>query len=123
MSDRATARSQWRLARERGETMTRSSAEQAEYRWFGLGWARRPKDGELRVFLLERLRENPFTRKEPIHVRVQGGEVTLSGEVSSSLARRGADDDAWATPGVVDVHNHLRVSIRGVARDGPRPID
>ena len=91
-----------------------------EYEWFGLGWAGRPDDREIRAFLLDRLRENPFTKREEIRVAVERGVITLSGDVSSPLARRGADDDAWATPGVVHVHNHLRVSIHPVSGRGPR---
>jgi len=97
------------------------AVERAQDRWFGLEWGRRPDDDDLRGFLIDRLRENPFTRREAIRVSVERGEVTLSGDVSSSVVRHGADDDAWATPGVVDVHNHLRVSIRRVADDFPRP--
>jgi osmotically-inducible protein OsmY len=91
-----------------------------EYQWFGLGWAAKPDDREIRAFLLDRLRENPFTRREEIRVSVERGVVTLLGDVSSPLARRGADDDAWATPGVADVQNHLRVVIHPVSGQGPR---
>jgi osmotically-inducible protein OsmY len=90
------------------------------YEWFGLGWGRRPNDRELRAFLLDRLRENPLTRQEEIRVRVERGVVTLEGDVSSALARHAADDDAWATPGVVDVENHLRLVIHPVSGGGPR---
>ena len=90
------------------------------YAWFGRHWAVRPGDGEIRTLLLEQLREDPLTRRQPIAVRVQEGVVTLSGDVSSWQARRAADDDAWATPGVADVHNHLRVRLRPADPQGPR---
>src|SRR5436190_10805480 len=91
-----------------------------EYERFGLEWAAKPDDRVIRAFLLDRLRENPLTRFEEIRVRVERGVVTLSGEVSSSAAHLGADDDAWATPGVADVQNHLRVQLHPVSGQGPR---
>lgn len=69
--------------------------------------------------MVDRLREDPFTRKEAIRVDVLDSVVTLSGEVSSSLARRAVDDDAWSTPGVSDVNNHLRARLRPAGHDGP----
>jgi osmotically-inducible protein OsmY len=90
------------------------------YEWFSLGWGRKPDDREMRAVLLDRLRENPLTRKEEIRVRVEDGVVTLVGNVSSVVARQGADDDAWTTPGIVDVSNHLRLVIHPVSGDGPR---
>src|ERR671922_226747 len=90
----------------------------ARYEWFGLGWAK-PDDREMRAFVLDRLRENPLTRREEIRVRVERGVVTLEGDVSSTVARQGADEDAWVTPGVVDVRNHLRLAIHPVSGDGP----
>ena len=61
-----------------------------------------------------------IARWEEIRVRVERGVVTLVGDVSSGVARQAADDDAWATPGVVDVRNHLRLVIHPVSGDGPR---
>jgi osmotically-inducible protein OsmY len=99
----------------------RREIEDPEYRWFGLSWAGRAGDREIRIFLLDRLRENPFTRREEIRVSVERGEVTMTGQVSSPLARRAADDDAWATPGVTEVHNHIRVvMIRPAGGEGPQ---
>lgn len=71
--------------------------------------------------LLEQLRDDPFTRTQSIKVGVAEGVVTLEGVVTSSVARRAADDDAWATPGVRDVNNHIRVvTLRAASPDGPR---
>jgi osmotically-inducible protein OsmY len=100
--------------------MRRPDLGHVDYLRFGLDWAGRPEDREIRHFLLERLRESSLTRREEIRVAVERGVVTLTGQVASPLARRGADDDAWATPGVTDVHNHIRVVIRPVSGDGPR---
>jgi len=107
----------WSVSQMGGEETVPASPQ---YEWFGLGWAGKPDDHQIRALLLDRLRENPFTKREEIRVSVERAVVTLSGDVSSPLARRGADDDAWATPGVADVQNHLRVVIRPVSGLGPR---
>jgi|GraSoiStandDraft_16_1057320.scaffolds.fasta_scaffold2928234_1 osmotically-inducible protein OsmY len=91
-----------------------------EYSWLAASWTGQPSDHEIRALLVDRLREDPFTRKEDIRVEVLDAVVTLSGEVSSAIARRAADDDAWATPGVADVNNHLRTRLRPAGHDGPR---
>ncbi len=44
-----------------------------------------------------------------IKVDAQQGQVTLSGTVRSFVQRRIAETAAWATPGVNDVVDHLRV--------------
>ena len=87
--------------------------------WVGWASAAKPTDDEMRGILVDQLREDPFTKREAIHVTVSGAVVTLTGSVTSSTARRAADDDAWATPGVRDVENHLQVTIRPTS-DGPR---
>ena len=89
------------------------------HRWFGGGLTHRLEDGEIRAILVDQMREDPFTRREPIHVTVEEGVVTLTGSVSSSIARRAADQNAWATPGARDVNNHLRVELRPVGPEGP----
>jgi BON domain len=100
------------MARDRG----RAGGDSA---WFGWAASARPTDLEMRGILVDQLREDPFTRREAIHVTVSDAVVTLTGSVTSSQARRAADDDAWATPGVRDVENHLRVTLRPT-HDGPR---
>ena len=89
--------------------------------FFGWAASARPSDPEIRGILVDQLREDPFTRREAIHVTVADAIVTLTGSVTSSQARRAADDDAWATPGVKDVENHLRVTLRPT-HDGPRAL-
>jgi hypothetical protein len=96
-----------------------SDWDRGDYAWFGRVASGRPSDQEIRGILVDQLREDPFTRREAIHVTVSDAVVTLTGTVTSSLARRAADDDAWATPGVKDVENHLRVTLRPT-HDGPR---
>jgi len=44
-----------------------------------------------------------------VNVEVNEGVVTLSGNVDTVVAKRSAGDDAWDTPGVVDVINNLKV--------------
>ena len=89
-----------------------------DYEWFGKSLSARTSDIEIRRILLDQLREDPLTRREGIQVTVADAVVTLAGTVSSSLARRAADEDAWATPGVRDVDNHLQVRLRA-AGGGP----
>jgi osmotically-inducible protein OsmY len=66
-------------------------------------------DREIKARLVERLRDDPFTADGQIKVDVKQRVVILGGQVASSLAKRVAGDDAWDTPGVVDVSNQLQV--------------
>lgn len=77
------------------------------YDWWGTPWPAEPTDGEIKSVVVDRLRENPFTKDDEIRVDVKQGVVILGGEVSSWVAKRAAGDDAWDTPGVVDVSNQL----------------
>jgi osmotically-inducible protein OsmY len=72
-----------------------------------------PTDGDVKAMLVDRLRENPWTKYDEIRVDVKRKVAILSGVVSTSLVKRAAGDDAWDTRGVVDVSNQLEV-----ARDG-----
>jgi osmotically-inducible protein OsmY len=69
-----------------------------------------PSDRELKSVLVGRLRENLFTQDAQIRVEVDHRVVVLGGEVDSPIAKRVAGDDAWDTPGIVDVSNELVVS-------------
>ena len=69
-----------------------------------------PGDRELRSVLVDRLKENIFTQDARIRVEVDHRVVVLGGEFDSPIARRVAGDDAWDTPGVLDVSNQLMVS-------------
>jgi osmotically-inducible protein OsmY len=64
----------------------------------------------LRTVLVGRLRENILTQDARIRVQVDQRAVVLGGEVDSPITKRVAGDDAWDTPGVVDVSNQLVVS-------------
>ena len=69
----------------------------------------------------DRLSDHPRIDASDIEVSVDSGEVTLSGEVSSKLARRQAEDCADAVSGVRYVQNNLRVrgAPGGPASSGP----
>lgn len=71
-----------------------------------------PSDGTIKSTIVDRLRDNPFTEPYDIKVDVKQSVVVLGGEVGSTIAKRAAGDDAWDTPGVVDVSNQLVVQPR-----------
>ena len=76
------------------------------------GWYDRPpvaSDGDIKAIVVDRLRENPFTKPYDLKVDVKQQVVVLGGTVGSTLAKRAAGDDAWDAPGVVDVSNQLVV--------------
>jgi osmotically-inducible protein OsmY len=61
----------------------------------------------------EALTRHPGLDASEIDVKVQNGEVTLTGTVDSRQDKRMAEDAAESCPGVRDVHNQLRVSGAG----------
>lgn len=69
-----------------------------------------PTDGDIKAMVVDRLRENVYTKDHYIQVDVKQSVVILGGEVNSTIAKRAAGDDAWDTPGVVDVSNQLHVA-------------
>lgn len=69
-----------------------------------------PTDSDIKSMIVDQLRVNPHTKDDDITVDVKRNVVILTGDVSSSLAKRAAGDDAWDTPGVADVSNQLTVS-------------
>ena len=76
------------------------------------GWYDRPPtatDGDIKAIVVDRLRENPFTKPYDLKVDVKQHVVVLGGTVGSTVAKRAAGDDAWDVPGVVDVSNQLVV--------------
>lgn len=52
---------------------------------------------------------------ESVKVSVDGGRVTLEGEVSSWAERRAAENTAWAAPGVRGVSNRITVATKALA--------
>jgi osmotically-inducible protein OsmY len=82
-------------------------ADRYYYNWLDEPWPSQPSDAEIKSLVVERLRENPQTMESRIKVDVKQGVVVLGGEVPTWVAKRSAGDDAWDTPGVVDVSNQL----------------
>ncbi len=80
--------------------------ERYYYEWYGDPRVE-PTDGDIKAMVVDRLRENPLTKGHDLTVDVKQHVVILGGTVSSPLAKRVAGDDAWDTPGVVDVSNQL----------------
>jgi osmotically-inducible protein OsmY len=80
------------------------------YGWQDVPSDELPSDRQLKTVLIGRLRENILTQDARIRVEVDHRTVVLDGEVDSPIAKRVAGDDAWDTPGVVDVSNQLVVS-------------
>ena len=66
-------------------------------------------DERIREDINEELTRHPDIDAYEIEVRVENGEVTLTGTVEDRHAKRLAEDLAERTSGVTDVHNQLRV--------------
>ncbi|KAA0595804.1 hypothetical protein J2848_002993 [Azospirillum lipoferum] len=84
---------------------------QARYRGVGPRNYRR-SDERILEDINERLTDDHQIDASDIGVRVEGGEVTLSGTVTDRAARRRAEDIAESVPGVGHVQNDLRVTSR-----------
>ncbi len=80
-------------------------------RWPARASARpdRLDDDDIREAVREHLFHDSFIAPERIDVEVDRGVVTLRGEVDDFLEARYAWDDAWESPGVRGVINHLTV--------------
>ncbi len=64
-------------------------------------------DGDIKSEVVDRLRENPFTKDDDIKVDVEQAVEILGGEVSGWKAKRPPGDDSWYTLGLIDVRNQL----------------
>jgi CBS domain-containing protein len=94
--------------------------ERYYYGWYDTApQATPPSDGDIKSQVVDRLRVNTHTKDHDLRVDVKAGVVILQGVVGSRLAKRAAGDDAWDTPGVVDVSNQLEVA--DVASTGVAP--
>jgi len=67
-------------------------------------------DERIREDVCVRLTDHPEIDASEVEVRVDGGEVTLSGTVEDRRVKRLAEDVTHSVSGVRDVHNQLRVS-------------
>lgn len=70
----------------------------------------RPMDSAIKAAVVDRLRNNLFTKDCELRVDVKRGVVIIAGVVDSRLAKRSAGDDCWDTSGVTDVSNQLEVA-------------
>jgi osmotically-inducible protein OsmY len=84
-------------------------SERYYYGWYTGGLAFSP-DGDIKSRVVDRLRVDTLTEPYDIKVDVKQSVVVLGGTVRNALAKRAAGDDAWDTPGVVDVSNQIRVA-------------
>ena len=66
-------------------------------------------DADITADVRSRLINDTWVDAEQDNIDVRHGVGTLTGEVDSIVEKRAAGDDAWDTPGVVDVNNQLRV--------------
>ncbi len=66
-------------------------------------------DERIKEDVCERLSWNDEVDATEIAVRVENGEVTLEGSVETRYMKRLAADLAERVPGVIDVHNAMRV--------------
>jgi osmotically-inducible protein OsmY len=91
-----------------------TTRERTTYAWQDAPADVVPSDREMKSALVHRLNENLYTAGASIKVGVDNRVIVLSGEVDSPTARRVAGDDAWDTPGVMDVSNQLVVAGDGL---------
>lgn len=69
-----------------------------------------PTDSEIEEMIYDALDADPLIPFDAnIEVTVEAGTVYLRGEVPSKRIKHAAGDDAWWIPGVVDVHNEIKV--------------
>jgi osmotically-inducible protein OsmY len=71
------------------------------------GWKR--SDERVRDDVSEVLERHHEIDASEIEVKVENGEVTLSGTVEDRRAKRLAEDIIEGMPGVTEVHNQIRV--------------
>lgn len=69
----------------------------------------RRSDDRIREDVCEELMAHPFIDASEMEVEVTDGEVTLRGDVDMKRTKNAIEDLVDSVPGVVDVHNHLRV--------------
>jgi osmotically-inducible protein OsmY len=81
------------------------------YGYYGPYWMATVRtDAEIAEDVRNRLVWDSWVNAEQIRVEVRHRVVSLTGDVDSIVEKRAAGDDAWDTPGVLDVDNQLRVS-------------
>jgi osmotically-inducible protein OsmY len=92
----------------------RQQDARAEGRYRGHGpRGYRRSDDRIRDDVNDRLTDDPYVDASDVDVRVENGEVTLTGTVDSRMVRRRAEDVAETVSGVSHVQNNLRVRQQG----------
>jgi osmotically-inducible protein OsmY len=71
----------------------------------------RRSDERIREDINDRLTDDTDLDASDIEVSIENGVVTLRGSVDSHWDKRRAEDIAESVSGVIDVDNHLRVSM------------
>ena len=77
-------------------------------------------DDRIKEDVCEAFTRNDELDPSEIEIRVERGEITLTGTVDSREAKRLAEDLAERCSGVKDVHNQLRVSRQGEQQARPQ---
>lgn len=75
------------------------------------GWTR--SDDRIREDVNEQLERHPQIDASEIEVKVEKGEVTLTGTIDNRRSKHLAEDLAEQVSGVQDVHNQIRVKREG----------
>lgn len=78
--------------------------------WYGPYGARpgiQRSDDDIAADVIETLQDDPRIIASDIGIAIDHAVVTLEGSVDTAYARQIAEDDAWSTPGVVEVRNYL----------------
>jgi hypothetical protein len=69
-----------------------------------------PSDSEIEEMIYDALDADPMVPYDVnIDVGVEDGAVYLEGEVPNKRIKQAAGNDAWWQPGVVDVHNEIKI--------------
>jgi osmotically-inducible protein OsmY len=102
-------KSEWDREPDYNAGQRHSQYEQGPY--FGRGpKGYRRSDERIEEDINERLTQHPFIDATELEVRVQSGEVVLSGTVDDRNAKRIAEDIADSVSGVKDVQNQIRIN-------------
>jgi osmotically-inducible protein OsmY len=82
---------------------------------WGMGYtaATLPTDEDITNMVLTNIDNDPLIPWDVnLNVRADAGEVFLEGTVPNKRIKHAAGDDAWWVPGVIDVHNMIKVAKR-----------
>ena len=79
-----------------------------------------PTDSEIEEMIYDSIDADPLIPFDAnVDIGVEAGTVYLRGEVPSKRIKHAAGDDAWWIPGVIDLHNEIKVTARRRARPAP----